>query len=179
MTSHRSHPIKLTVFTFFPLVLCLFLAGCSSSSDNGGSKLSPFKNGIGPAANTCDIVNSAGKLPNGLDGMTIMLYRDYLSQADQQLFHEGTFPDPHTFHREYDLPSRRDLLKSAAAWKWSIGPAKDAAGNWTKLSVWKEILYAANSEGYYLDLKVYDYGEPIAFTDPDSGLYIECNIPAN
>ncbi len=166
---------------FITLFYCSLNVGCAKDTNNPG-KGAPRENPISVQnvpANSCISFKSSGKMPDGSNGYTTMLFREYLSQADQSIYIFGQFPQNYVINEQFSLPTRSELVKNAAAWKWEVGPAKDSLGNWTKIRVFKEILYAIDGESYYVDKKIYSYGDPISFTDPDTGIVIQCNIPVN
>lgn len=172
-----------SVVILFSVAACA-LVGCGKGFTASNSVTTPPGVAVpaGPVeatnANTCVVTRPGGVLDDGIAGSTSVLNPEILTQADQSIYISGTFPaDHYVIHREFTAPSREALLAHARAYKWEIGPAKDAGGQWTKLSVWKEVLNPENNEAYSIDVKVFDYGDAIAFVDADAHLNIQCNIP--
>jgi hypothetical protein len=159
---------KLTV-----LLGLIILAGCSSnsSSDNKSPKVGPTS----LKENTCLVSKVDGDFEDGAIKKEVRLIKEYLSTAIQKLYGEGEFLGDYSMGTA--TLSKDQLMAEAAAWKWSIAPAKDDNGAWTKLRVYKEILSSNDGDSYEVESKVFSYGDSIEVFDVDSKTKIECSIP--
>ena len=132
-------------------------------------------------AGTCRVTKIDGsKFENHFLYVNVHLDNEYFGRASEQIYSEGEFPK--TYARAFQdgihfEPSREQLLANAVAWAWNVDSKKDSDGNWTILTISKQILYAVDGLSYEIDSREVKYGEPVSLKDSDSGISINCILP--
>jgi hypothetical protein len=175
-----------TILAVLPgLILCL--AACSTP--NGRSANNPTSapesvavtGGRMPASASCLISKpGGGPLSEGIEFVSVDLNNSYFGKATEKIYGVGAFPT------EYELasqaagnpgPDKAELLSNAIAWGWEIEPKRDADGDWTLLTMYKEILYRPDGRGYRVDEREVQYGAKFSIADSDAGVVINCTLP--
>lgn len=132
-------------------------------------------------AGTCRVLKTDGsRFEHDALFVNVLLDNAYFGQASVKIYGEGTFPNSyeHAFQNGvHPEPSRQQLLSNATAWAWSVDPKKDSDGNWTLLTISKQILFAEDGLAYQIDSREVKYGERVSIKDSDSGISIDCVLP--
>lgn len=167
-----------------PFIALFGLTACSTTSTGGApsSQANAKSDTRMPASAACYTSKiGGGNLPEGVEVVATDLNNSLFGKATEKVYGEGSFPTDYQdafVDVAHPSPSKHELLSNAIAWGWEIEPKKDATGAWTVLTMYKQILYSVDGEGYRVDEREVQYGQSLSITDADSGVIVNCTLPS-